>query len=43
MEKQKEIASLKRRLEEREQAILLLEKHIKSVDARTHTHTHTHK
>ncbi|KAM8731813.1 sorting nexin-16-like isoform 2-T4 [Acanthopagrus schlegelii] len=28
MEKQKEIASLKRRLEEREQAILLLEKHI---------------
>ncbi|XP_005918462.1 sorting nexin-16 isoform X3 [Maylandia zebra] len=28
LEKQKEIASLKRRLEEREQAILLLEKHI---------------
>lgn len=28
MEKQKEIASLKRRLEEKEQAILLLEKHI---------------
>lgn len=37
MEKQKEIASLKRRLEEKEQAILLLEKHIKSVG------THTHK
>lgn len=32
LEKQKEIDSLKRRLEEREQAILLLEKHIKSVD-----------
>ncbi|KAM9332210.1 sorting nexin-16 isoform 1-T3 [Pholidichthys leucotaenia] len=32
LEKQKEIASLKRRLEEREQAILLLEKHINSVD-----------
>uniref|UniRef100_A0A3Q3VVT5 Sorting nexin-16 n=1 Tax=Mola mola TaxID=94237 RepID=A0A3Q3VVT5_MOLML len=32
LEKQKEIASLKRRLEEREQAILQLEKHIKSVD-----------
>lgn len=32
LEKQKEIASLKRRLQEREKAILLLEKHIKSVD-----------
>ncbi|XP_051266165.1 sorting nexin-16 isoform X3 [Dicentrarchus labrax] len=33
LEKQKEIASLKRRLEEKEQAILRLEKHIKSVDS----------
>lgn len=32
LEKQKEIASLKKRLEEREQTILLLEKHIKWVD-----------
>uniref|UniRef100_A0A668AZY5 Sorting nexin-16 n=1 Tax=Myripristis murdjan TaxID=586833 RepID=A0A668AZY5_9TELE len=37
LEKQKEIATLRRRLEEREQAILLLEKHIKSGD--THTYS----
>ena len=41
------IASLKRRLEEKEQAILLLEKHIKSVGTQTHTRlgnnvSHTH-
>ncbi|XP_061569932.1 sorting nexin-16 isoform X2 [Cololabis saira] len=33
LEKQKEIASLKRRLAEREQAILRLEKHVKSIDS----------
>lgn len=37
LEKQKEIASLRRRLEEKEQAIVLLEKHIKSVDTQKHT------
>nr|XP_054607301.1 sorting nexin-16 isoform X2 [Nothobranchius furzeri] len=34
LEKQKEIVSLKRKLEERERAFLLLEKHMKSVDCR---------
>lgn len=32
LEKQKEIDSLKRKLEEKEQTILMLEKHAKSVD-----------
>lgn len=43
LEKQKEIASLKRRLEEREKAILLLEKHIKSVGMHKHTQPHKYK
>lgn len=38
LEKQKEIDYLKLRLEEREQAILLLEKHVKWGKSPTHTH-----